>query len=310
MSQRNERSKHTALNSATHWLIHHAAHRAPETLSSRLEEEWLADLESRSTALSGLRFAVGCCWASLVIVNEYPRSRVPAASPVTAASAVGPASGFFTLTDRNFRYFSLRSATLFLIAGLHAALFYGLITTLAHTPSIAVPPRLQNQPVAPVPRTKDLPPVAGPDLKDWTIHVPKPVIDVPKMDMDVDVPGEPSDKPNEVIPEPGLPPVTQSHLVQRLAGGPGAGFPETADFYPSHSIRLAEEGISTVEVCVDRRGRLTTEPTTLKGSGIERLDEAALKLARAGSGHYRATTEDGQPVNSCYAFAVRFQLRK
>ena len=311
MSQRNERSKH-ALNSAIHWLIHQAAHRAPESLSSRLEEEWLADAESRSSALSGLRFAVGCCWASLVIVNEYPRSRVPAASPVAAASAMGPAGGFFTLTDRNFRYFSLRSATLFLIAGLHAALFYGLITTLSHTPRIAAPPHLQNQPVAPVPRTKDLPPVPGTDLKDWTIHVPKPVIDVPKkMDIDVDVPaGELSDKPNEVIPEPRLPPITPSHVVQRLAGGPGAGFPETADFYPSHSIRLAEEGISTVQVCVDRRGRLTSEPTTLKGSGIERLDEAALKLARAGSGHYRATSEDGQPVNSCYAFGVRFQLRK
>jgi hypothetical protein len=45
-------------------------------------------------------------------------------------------------------------------------------------------------------------------------------------------------------------------------------------------------------------------------SGSARLDDAALKLARAGSGHYRATTEDGQPVNSCYPFGVRFQLRK
>jgi TonB family protein len=310
MSQRNERSEQASLNSVAHWLIHQAAHRAPETLSARLEEEWLADFESRSTALSRLRFAVGCCWASVVIVNEYPRTRVPAASPVAAASAVAPASGFFTLTDRNFRYFSLRSATLFLIAGLHAALFFGLITTLSHTPSIATPPDLQNHTVAPVPRAKQPPPVPGSELKDWTIYVPKPVIDVPKMDIDVDVTGEFSDTPREVIPEPGLPTVTPSHVVQRLAGGPGAGFPETAEFYPSHSIRLAEEGISTVQVCVDRRGRLTSEPTTVKGSGIERLDEAALKLARAGSGHYRATTEDGQPVNSCYAFGVRFQLRR
>ncbi len=27
------------------WLIHHAARRAPETLSERLEEEWRADWE-------------------------------------------------------------------------------------------------------------------------------------------------------------------------------------------------------------------------------------------------------------------------
>jgi periplasmic protein TonB len=310
MSQRNERSKQPALNGVTHWLIHQAAHRAPETLSSRLEEEWLADFESRTTALSRLRFAVGCCWASLVIVSEYPRSRVPATSPVAAASAVGPASGFLTLADRNFRYFSLRSATLFLIAGLHAALFFGLITTLSHTRRTVATPDLQNHTVESAPRAKDPPPVLGSEFKDWTIYVPKPVIDVPKVDIDVDLTGELSDKPREVIAEPGIPPVTPSHLVQRLAGGPGAGFPETAEFYPSHSIRLAEEGISTVEVCVDKRGRLTSDPTTVKGSGSERLDEAALKLARAGSGHYRATTEDGQAVNSCYAFGVRFQLRK
>ncbi len=86
MSQRNERSTPPELDGVTHWLIHHAARRAPESLSSRLEEEWLADLESRSSALSRLRFAVGCCWATVVIVNDYPRSRVAAASPCGRAA--------------------------------------------------------------------------------------------------------------------------------------------------------------------------------------------------------------------------------
>ena len=80
MSQRNERSMPSNSSSLTHWLIHQAAHRAPEDLSSRLEEEWLADLQSRSATWSRLRFAVGCCWATLVIANDYPRNRVAAAS--------------------------------------------------------------------------------------------------------------------------------------------------------------------------------------------------------------------------------------
>ena len=117
MRQRNERSTQPELDGLTHWLIHHAARRAPECLSARLEEEWLADSECRSSALSRLLFAVGCCWATIVIVNDYPRCRVPAANPVVAAR------GFITLADRNFGYFSLRSGTLFLILGLHAALF-------------------------------------------------------------------------------------------------------------------------------------------------------------------------------------------
>ena len=145
MSQRNERSMQPELDGVTHWLIHHAARRAPECLSSRLEEEWLADLESRFSALSRLRFAAGCCWAALVIVNDYLRSRVP------AASAVLTAKGFNTLADRNFSYFSLRSGTLFLIVGLYAALFCGLTTTPSHTGGFTTPPNSRNQVLNPVP---------------------------------------------------------------------------------------------------------------------------------------------------------------
>ena len=305
LRQRNERSSRPDLRSLTHWLIRQAAHRAPEALASRLEEEWLADLESRSAALSKLRFAVGCCWAGLVIGNELPRSRVAAATSPVAAT-----SGFVTLVDRNFGYFSLRSATLFLIAGLHAALFFGLITSLSHTQAPVTPPNLQNHEVMPVPHEKVPPSPPGAELQHWTLYVPKTVIDLPpKLDFENDVIADVSNKPPEVIAQPPAA-ETPTHVVRQLAGGPGAEFPETADFYPSPSIRLGEEGVTTVQVCVDTRGRLTSAPTAVRGSGSARLDEAALKLARAGSGHYRATTEDGRPVNSCYPFGVRFQLKK
>jgi TonB family protein len=303
MSQRNERSMQSNFTGVTHWLIHQAAHRAPDSLSARLEEEWLADLQSRTTSLSRLRFAVGCCWASLVIENEYSRNPVPAASPVAAAS------GFVTLVDRNFSYFSLRSATLFVIAGLHAALFFGLVATLSHTRSAVAPPNLENRDVAPLPREKVPATPPGTEFKDWTIYVPPPVVDtLPRLDIDTDVTVDVSNTPPVVISEPVI--EKAIHVVRKLAGGPGAGFPETADYYPSPAVRLGEEGMSIVQVCVDSKGRLTSEPSTLRGSGIPRLDEAALNLARAGSGHYRATTEDGQPVNSCYPFGVRFQLKK
>lgn len=302
MSQRNERSMPSNSSSLTHWLIHQAAHRAPEDLSSRLEEEWLADLQSRSATWSRLRFAVGCCWATLVIANDYPRNRVAAASQAV------PSGGIVTLIDRNFGYFSLRSATLFLIAGLHAALFFGLITSLSPTHKAAVPPDLLNRNVPSAPPTK-VRFVPASDLNHWTLTVPKPVVESPPRLVIDEVTTDISPKPREIVAPP-VPSATPHHVVQRLAGGPGAGFPETADFYPSPSIRWGEEGVSTVQVCVDPRGRLTSEPTTVKGSGNVRLDGAALKLARAGSGHYRATTEDAVPVNSCYAFAVRFQLRR
>ena len=127
MSPRNQQSMQLELDRVTHWLIHQAARRAPECLCSRLEEEWLADSEYRSSALARLRFAVGCCWATVVIVHDFPRSAVPAAIPAATAR------GFVSVADRNFGYFSLRSGTLFLIVGLHAAVFCGLITTFSHT---------------------------------------------------------------------------------------------------------------------------------------------------------------------------------
>lgn len=32
------------------------------------------------------------------------------------------------------------------------------------------------------------------------------------------------------------------------------------------------------------------------------------RLAKAGSGHYRPTTENGQPVSSCCAFRIVFRI--
>ena len=145
MSQRNERWMESEVDGVFKWLIHHAALQAPESLSSRLEEEWLADLECRYTALSRLGLALGCCWATVVIVNEFSRVQVPAASPVPATK------GYITLADRNFGYFSLRSGTLFLILGLHAALFCGLVTTLSLTGGLATQSNLPNQVLNPVP---------------------------------------------------------------------------------------------------------------------------------------------------------------
>jgi hypothetical protein len=145
MSQRNERWAESEIDGASHWLIHHAACRAPEALSSRLEEEWLADLECRSSALSRLGLALGCCWATVVLVNEYSRISIQAASPVVATK------GYVIPAHRNFGYFSLRPGTLFLILGLHAALFCGLVTTLSHTRGLAAQPNLPNQVLNPVP---------------------------------------------------------------------------------------------------------------------------------------------------------------
>jgi hypothetical protein len=119
MSPRNERSTLLEFEGVTRWL-------------------------SRSLALSRLRLALGCCWATVVINHDCARIPVPAANPVVAMR------GYLTPGDGSFGYFSLRSGTLFLILGLHAALFCGLTTALSHTQGLT-PTKVQIQVLNPLP---------------------------------------------------------------------------------------------------------------------------------------------------------------
>jgi TonB family protein len=131
----------------------------------------------------------------------------------------------------------------------------------------------------------------------------------------------PSDEPAVVTPD--QPPVTKSIVpdpgarsldtpaptVKHVMGGPGSGFPVPDDYYPSRSIYAGETGTATVKVCVDRKGHLTSAPSIEQSTGYARLDAGAINLAKAGSGHYRPSTDDGRPVDSCYDFRVRFNLK-
>ena len=87
-------------------LIRRAARGAPESLSQRLEEEWLADFAARApSAMSRLRFALGCCWATQVIAIEFQPSSVPAAGPAVAGEvgAGAPAPNTTRATSRGVR---------------------------------------------------------------------------------------------------------------------------------------------------------------------------------------------------------------
>jgi hypothetical protein len=67
------------VDALTSTLIRQAARAAPRALAGRLEEEWLADLAARSP-FTRLPFALGCCWAALVIAHEHGATGEPAAA--------------------------------------------------------------------------------------------------------------------------------------------------------------------------------------------------------------------------------------
>ena len=64
-------------------IIQRAARNAPEALSERLGEEWLADVSERPGRMARLSFALGCYWAATVIRHDHCTVNIPATSSPT-----------------------------------------------------------------------------------------------------------------------------------------------------------------------------------------------------------------------------------
>jgi TonB family protein len=202
--------------------------------------------------------------------------------------------------------FARRSITFFLVAGLHVALFYGLMIGLGFQIIKVIPNSLQTRLLQP-PQARTLPPLPPPLLTKSRIEIPPP--NFPPTEGPIEKGDIVAETPNILSSRPETPPALPPHEVTRVQGGPGSGFPNTDDYYPSIAKRMEEQGVTTVRVCVGANGRLISDPTVAQTAGSPRLDDGALLLAKAGSGHYRAATEDGRAVSSCYSFRVRFALR-
>lgn len=276
-------------------LVGRAARKAPPSLAGRLEEEWLADLMSRRGAFARIRFGLGCCWATRVIAREFG----------VAAAAAGSASGQRLLVaygGHDFSRISRRTIALIAIVVLHLGIFYLYLT--GFTGTIAVEPTrpLTGKFITLRPRPQQATPFPLPTLEH-------PIVDpFPTPIVKFKLPADPATITVAHSPTVGPPQPLPAQAIKRVPGGPGAGFPDTEDYYPPAARRLGEAGITVVSVCVDASGRLTAAPAIVASSGVGLIDQGALRLARAGSGHYRPTTENGRPVSACYAFRIRFQL--
>ena len=103
-----------------HRLIGYAAQRTPDSLSERLEEEWLADLATKRGPILRLRFAVGCRWAANVIAHERA---VPA---VFATSSPIGHGHFIRFPQDDFPLVTGGAVAFVVIVSLFTTTFYGL----------------------------------------------------------------------------------------------------------------------------------------------------------------------------------------
>jgi TonB family protein len=193
-----------------------------------------------------------------------------------------------------------------LVLSLHAAIFCGLMMAGTKFLKPPEPPALEPHVI-----DQPLPQIKPPPLllhRSFTEHLmAPPVLELRGPAVEINE-SKLSPSPESESPQPADPrPV--AHEIVRVPGGTGAAFPHPDDFYPDASRRLAEEGAAVLKVCVDLAGRLTENPVMQATSGSGRLDAAAIRLAKAGSGQYRPTTEDGRAVPSCFPIKIRFQLK-
>jgi len=198
-------------------------------------------------------------------------------------------------------FLSRRAIVLIAIIVLHVLLAYGLATGLARKAIELIAPPIQSDIIEEV-QQHDLPPPPPPP------EFERPPVEVPPPDINIDVPVEPTQSTAITdVTDKHLPPAPPPHVSNKTNPSPGKNFPNSADYYPAASMRLGEEGSSVIHVCVGPNGKPSEEPTVAKTSGSSRLDEGAIKLAKAG--HYNPGTEDGKPITACTNFSIKFQLK-
>ena len=204
--------------------------------------------------------------------------------------------------DTNF--FSRRAIVLLAIIVLHLFLAWAFATGLAHKAIQMIAPPIQTDIIEEVEQRDTPPPPPPPEFERPPVEVPPPEVTI---DIPVDVAQSTAITDVTDRPVPMAPPPPPAPKNVKKAGIDSKRFPSSEEYYPAASKRLSEEGSPTVKVCVGPSGKLTEDPTIAQSSGSSRLDEGAIKLAKAG--RYIAGSVDGAPTTECIQFRVKFELK-
>jgi periplasmic protein TonB len=197
--------------------------------------------------------------------------------------------------------FTRRTIVLFAIIAIHVFIAWVLATGLATRAIQLVAPPIQTSVVQQQKQQLKPPPPPPPQLQQQQVQVPPPVVNIQ------------------------IPQASQTHaitVVKRVvrAVAPPApvrttplsaiqnDFPSTDQYYPDASRRLGEQGTALVKLCIGAGGRVIGDPAITRSSGSSRLDEAAVRYAKATSGHFNPATRNGQAITECVSLPIKFQL--
>ncbi len=194
-----------------------------------------------------------------------------------------------------------RTVVLGAIIALHILIIWVLATGLAQRAIQLVAPPIKTTIVQQTKKTVKPPPPPPPQLQQQQVQVPPPVIQINVPEASQTHAITVVKKVVRAAPAPAPVRVTPLQVIAR-------DFPATSSYYPDASRRLGEQGTALVKMCIGAGGRVVGEPQIEKSSGSPRLDRAAIRYAKATSGHFKPETRDGEPVTVCTALPIKFQL--
>ncbi|MEZ5734701.1 MAG: energy transducer TonB [Novosphingobium sp.] len=204
-----------------------------------------------------------------------------------------------------------RAVAITVVALLHAAAFYGLITGLGVTYIKEVMPvfKARNIPIDQPKPPPEPQPSATPDTRN--IETRQPDISdrvlVPSDTIFVPMPPAP-DTVELDIPRPPAPPPPGPRFTPRAANpsnGP-VGWVSTND-YPSRDLREGNQGLVRYSLTIGADGKVEA-CTVTQSSGFRGLDEATCKHVSRRARFRPATDGNGEKVTGSYAGSVRWVI--
>ena len=198
-------------------------------------------------------------------------------------------------------FFSRRAIVFLAIVGLHIFLAWMLASGLARKVVEVIAPPIETNLLEELEQRDEPPPPPPPEFE-------RPPIEIPPPEVTIDIPMESTTAITDVTTKPQPKTAPPPPAARAVVKASAVKFPSTEDYYPAASIRLEEQGSVVVKTCVGPNGKLSEQPTVGTSSGSARLDEAAVKLARAG--RFKAGSIDGVPTTDCFSTRVRFELKK
>lgn len=144
------------------------------------------------------------------------------------------------------------------------------------------------------------PPPANP-LKPPPVYVPP--IDTPMIDL------EPAPDTRAITSTTSQKPVKQAPAIPGTPIQLNRKRTLSKPHYPPSSMRLGEEGLVTINLCVGENGKIT-DAKLVKTSGFPKLDAAAIEHALSGAWdkNFNPATQNGKPITACSNVPVRFKI--